>query len=231
VAAGGLSSAWLHRMLEREPSEVHVTALDGRNRGRLDGVKLACPRVHVPRQIQWRDGIPLIGATDTLFELAASLTAEELETACARALHSRTVSRTQLTERLERSPPRAGLRALRRAAQAPVLTRSEYERMLRRLVTQAELPQPTYNVVVLGKELDLYWPEARLGIEVDAYGTHGGHAAFEDDRKVDADLAAANLDVRRFTGRRIERASHAVVARIAALLTLKLGGLPPPRRR
>ena len=60
--------------------------------------------------------------------------------------------------------------------------------MLRRLVTQAELPQPTYNVVVLGKELDLYWPEARLGIEVDAYGTHGGRAAFEDDRKVDADL-------------------------------------------
>ena len=93
------------------------------------------------------------------------------------------------------------------------------------------MPQPTYNAVVLGKELDLYWPEARLGIEVDAFGTHGGRAAFEDDRKVDADLAAANLDVRRFTGRRIERASHAVVARIAALLTLKLGGLPPPRRR
>ncbi len=114
---------------------------------------------------------------------------------------------------------------------APVLTRSRYERLLRRLIVKAELPQPHYNAPVLGKELDLYWPEAKLGIEVDAYSTHGDTASFEDDRKLDADFGAAGIEIRRFTGPRIERHPHAVIARIAALLTLRLGGLPPPRRR
>ena len=68
------------------------------------------------------------------------------------------------------------------------------------LIRRAELPEPQANVVVEGKELDLYWPDARLGVEVDAFSTHGSLAAFEDDRKVDADLEAADLRVVRFTG-------------------------------
>ena len=90
------------------------------------------------------------------------------------------------------------------------------------------MPQPHYNAPVLGKELDLYWPEAKLGIEVDAYSTHGDAASFEDDRRLDADFGAAGIEIRRFTGPRIEHHPHAVIARIAALLTLRLGGLPPP---
>ena len=81
------------------------------------------------------------------------------------------------------------------------------------------------------KELDLYWPEAKLGVEVDAFSTHGSIASFEDDRKVDADLDAADIRVVRFTGRRIRDRPEAVVARVAAILALRLGGLPPPRRR
>ena len=228
VAAGGLSSGWLCGMLEREPAEVHITALDGRNRAPLEGVRLHRPR-RAPGQILWRNGIPLIGPIETLLALAALLPAQELEVACARALRSHTISRSQLTQRLEQSPPRPGLRTLRTVVQAPVLTRSGYERMLRRLVIEAELPQPHYNAPVLGKELDLYWPEAKLGIEVDAYSTHGDAASFEDDRRLDADFGAADIEIRRFTGPRIEHHPHAVIARIAALLTLRLGGLPPRR--
>ena len=187
--------------------------------------------MHGPHDVLWRNGIPLVGAIDTLFELAALLASEELEAACARALRSHLVSRTRLAERLDASPPRPGLRALRKAAHAPVLTRSRYERMLRRLIVEAELPQPNYNAPVLGKEIDLYWPMAKLGIEVDAFSTHGDTASFEDDRKLDTDFGAAGIEIRRFTGPRIEHHPHAVITRIAALLTLRLGGLPPPRRR
>ena len=228
VAAGGLSSGWLCGMLEREPAEVHITALDGRNRGPLEGVRLHRPR-HAPRQIIWRNGIPVIGPIDTLLSLAAVLPAADLEVACALALRSHTLSRGQLARRLEESPPRPGLRTLRKAVQAPVLTRSHYERLLRGLIVKAELPQPHYNAPVLGKELDLYWPEAKLGIEVDAFSTHGDAASFEDDHKLDVDFGAAGIEIRRFTGLRIEQHPHAVIARIAALLTLRLGGLPPRR--
>lgn len=230
VAAGGLSAGWLNGMLERQPTSVDITVLDGRNRGALAGVRVHRPRV-LPVRVFWRQGIPVLSPMDTLFELAGTLDPEMLEMACALTLHKRLVSRSALASRLETSPRRPGLIALRAAAADPQLTRSRYERRLSKLVRLAELPRPETNVEVHGKELDLYWPDASLGIEVDAYGTHGGTAAFEDDRKLDADLAAADLDVRRFTGRRITDHPYAVIARLTALLTLKLGGLPPPRRR
>lgn len=231
VAAGGMSAAGLNGMLERQPGSVDITILDGRNRTPLAGVRFHRPRTLLPERVFWRQGIPVVSPLDTLFELAAMLDRAQLEAVCALALHKGLVSRSVLARRLDASPSRPGIRALRAAAADPGLTRSQYERRLVELASLAELPPPQTNVVIHGKELDLFWPEARLGIEVDAYGTHGGTAAFEDDRKVDADLAAANLDTRRFTGRRIDEHPYAVIARVAALLTLKLGGLPPPRRR
>jgi len=168
---------------------------------------------------------------DTLLELAASVAPEELEVACAMALRKHLISRTELQHRIDGSIGRPGIAALRVAARAPQLTRSHYERALRRLVRLAELPPYEPNAVIYGKEIDLYWPEAKLGIEVDAFSTHGDTASFEDDRRLDADFGAAGIEIRRFTGPRIEHHPHAVIARIAALLTLRLRGLPPPRRR
>lgn len=231
VAAGGVSSGWFHRLLERKPSEVHMTSLDGRNREPIEGVRLRRPQ-HPPTRVIWHSGIPALTAIDTLFELATALDPAALEVACARALRSHKVSGTHLRQRIEESGPRPGLRALRDAAHAPVLTRSKYERMLRKLVTDAEMHHGAqFNVDVHGKELDVYWPDAKLGIEIDAYSTHGDTASFEDDRKLDADFGAAGIEIRRFTGRRIERRPHAVTARIAALLTQRIGGLPLPDRR
>jgi very-short-patch-repair endonuclease len=43
-------------------------------------------------------------------------------------------------------------------------------------------------VSILDYRLDFYWPELRLAVEVDAYGTHGSPARFESDRRRDARL-------------------------------------------
>ena len=231
VAAGGCSAGWLYGIVEHEPDEVDITILDGRNRARLGGVRLHRPcAARAPGWVRWRQGVPLIEPVDALLELAGRLDAEELEAACALALRKRLVTRVELWRRADDSPPRPGIATLRSLATAPGLTRSDTERRVLRLLRQAELPPPETNVSVGGKEVDLFWREAGLAVEIDAFGTHGTRADFEDDRKVDADLAAAGIEVRRFTRRRVLEQPNAVVARIAALLTLRLGGLPPPRR-
>jgi very-short-patch-repair endonuclease len=52
------------------------------------------------------------------------------------------------------------------------------------------LPEPTFQVYVLGYRLDLYWPALKLVVEVDSYGTHGSPTRFEADRRRDARLLA-----------------------------------------
>jgi len=46
-------------------------------------------------------------------------------------------------------------------------TRSGFERRFLELVREAGLPEPAMNVFVAGHELDAYWEEARLGVELD----------------------------------------------------------------
>lgn len=159
---------------------------------------------------------------------------EDLEAACALALSKRLTSLEQIRTAVAASPPRPGighLRELAAAPEGPALTRSGNERRMLQLVRQAAFPHPELNVVVCGKELDLYWSDALLGVEVDAFGTHGSPLAFEADRHLDTDFKAAGIEVLRFTASRIRQHPHAVVARLAAVLALRLGGLPFNRQR
>jgi very-short-patch-repair endonuclease len=52
-------------------------------------------------------------------------------------------------------------------------------------------------------------------VEVDGYAFHGSRAAFERDRRRDADLQAAGLTVARLTWRRLVDEPEAVVAHLA----------------
>ncbi len=56
------------------------------------------------------------------------------------------------------------------------------------LLRAAGLPEPQTQVPMLGYRLDFCWPELRLALEVDAYGTHGSRRRFESDRRRDACL-------------------------------------------
>jgi len=231
AAAGGSAAAFVYGLADRLPREIELTMV-----GRRDALARPGVRIHRPRGLTWSDvwfraGIPVTSPAQTLIGLAATLDPDVLEAMCALAFRRGLVSRGGLLEAVERQGRRPGLPALRTAARDPALTRSGNERRMLALVRRAELPEPRANVVVAGKELDLYWPEARLGVEVDAFSTHGSAAAFEDDHKLDADMEAANLRVVRFTGRRIRARPEAVAAKLSAILALRLGGLPPPRRR
>lgn len=230
AVASHLTAAWLWGLLERWPGVIHLTALGGRNPGVLDGVRTHRPR-NPPERIRWRNGIPLTRPADTLLDVASVLDVDELEALVAKAIRGGLVGRGALREAIAAAGPRAGIAKLREAARDPKLTRSGNERLLVALLRSAELTGFDTNVVLEGKEVDAYWPEAKLAIEVDAYATHGDEDSYEDDHLLDADFEAAGIKLLRFTGRRIRTRPHAVTARIAAPLALRLGGLPVPRRR
>lgn len=232
AVASHCTAGWLLDLIDRLEVPFDILLLDGRNPGGEPDVRVHRPRVHGPGAIRWRHGIPVTSPTDTLLDLAGVLPIDALEAACALALSKDLVSRERLISAVNDSPPRPGIGQLRSLmSSGPALTRSGNERLMRGLVQRAGLPEPSLNATIWGKEFDLYWPEAKLAVEIDAFGTHGAPAPFEADRRLDADFAAAGIEVLRFTGRRIRAEPLAVVARLAATLALRLGGLPPSRRR
>jgi very-short-patch-repair endonuclease len=184
---------------------VHVTVARGaRNRQGL--------RVHRSASFTAvvHNGLKLTPAARTLEDLAPMLSQSELERAAEEA-----VIRGLLTAR--EVPRRCA------AFAAPGLTRSEAERRLQRLIRAAKLPRPVTNVKVAGWEVDVFWPAARLVVEVDGYAYHGNRAAFERDRRKDAALVGAGYTVIRVTWRQIEEEPLAVVALLARLLGREAG--------
>src|SRR4051794_4892149 len=151
------------------------------------------------------NGLRLTTPQRTLHDLAPVLSRGDLERAAEEA-----VIRGLLTA--NEVPRRCAL------VGEPHLTRSEAERRLQGLIRAAKLPRPVTNVKLAGWEVDVFWPAARLVVEVDGYAYHGNRAAFERDRRKDATLTAAGYTVIRVTWRQLKEEPLAVVALLAGLL-------------
>jgi very-short-patch-repair endonuclease len=76
------------------------------------------------------------------------------------------------------------------------------------------------NYVVAGYELDCWWEEARLAVELDTFGTHGSRLSFEEDRKRQRVLGLLGITLERVTDRQLagepEEVLRAVAARLGA---------------
>ena len=96
----------------------------------------------------------------------------------------------------QRVPGRAGRDRLARVIAAydpnPPLLRSDAEERFLHLVQAHDLPTPQVNFPLGGFELDFYWPDARLAVEVDGGAAHDTRRAFHEDRRRDRNLAAVH---------------------------------------
>jgi very-short-patch-repair endonuclease len=173
--------------------EVHVTVA-GKGRSR-PGI-----RVHRSASLKAavKDGLPLTTPARTLRDIAPIIGSSDYE---------RAVEEAQVRGLVPRRP-----------GDEPRFTRSEAERRLLALVRAAKLPVPLTNTRVAGWEVDAYWPQHNLVVEVDGFAYHGNRAAFERDRRKDAALTAAGLRVVRITWRRLVHEGHELVALLARLL-------------
>jgi hypothetical protein len=122
---------------------------------------------------------------------------------------------------IERNRGHHGAKRLRYALaiyEPPIWTRSEFERHFVARLVAAGLPRPATGWNEVGHEIDIYWPERRFGIELDAYETHGTRQAFETDHERDFDFALAGVETHRVSEHRFRREPAKTVADVATLL-------------
>lgn len=213
------SAAAVWRMAPESPrADVHVTVVDGKRRSRV-GLCAHRTKALDSRDRRWIDDLPVTSPARTLLDLAATRH-PELERAFANAHAQSLIKPYDLVAAIERAGPRRGVRALTALINdnASGFTRSQAERLLRRLIREAALPEPRFNVRFQKYELDAVWPDQRLVLEVDGYSYHGHRAQFESDRRKDLALTAAGYTVIRVTWRQLCSEPLAVVAVIATAL-------------
>jgi very-short-patch-repair endonuclease len=211
------SAAEMLGLLPEGGGDVHVTVA-GRNVAPRQGVKRHRVAAFAPGEVTKMRGIPLTSVARTICDLAATEPGAGVETAFQEALYRRIVTTRALAKVLERQPRRRGAAVIRALLDDPRLTRSERERILLRLIDQAELPRPLTNIKLHGYLVDAYWPQQRLVLEFDGWRGHGHRHAFERDRKRDQVMLANGVRSMRVTDRHLEHEPVALVARIAQSL-------------
>jgi len=167
------------------------------------------------------EAVPVTALPRTLLDCATEARDWQLQRMLKRSEELRLFDLGSVEELLDRSRGHRGWGRLRRAialyAPAP-FTRSEFEQRFFEAALAAGLPRPATNLFEAGFELDVYWPEHRFAVELDTYGTHGGHASFESDRLRQEDLKLAGIEMTRVTDVRFQREPRAVLARVSTLL-------------
>lgn len=128
-----------------------------------------------------------------LLEIAPRLTPRELADGVEQAQVRRLVTKRDIAATLERAGARAGVRALRAVLEEPAFTRSRAERRLVALLRAAKLPQPAFNAVAEGFEVDALWRRER-------------------NRRRTAALQRGRYVVLRTTWRELTKQSHALIA-------------------
>lgn len=202
-AFSGLTAARLHRLdlPEADPPEVVVppdSKVSGRARASVRKIQLA------PGDVVWRDGLPLTSPLRTCFDLAGRLPLVEGVIAIDMALHTRLIDLDSFRRYVGERPGVQGVVGARRVIElAEPKAESPMETRLRLLLLREGLPRPLAQVELrdargsfVGRP-DLYYPEARLGLEYD--GENHRDRLTSDNRRQNG-LHAIGVELLRYTG-------------------------------
>jgi hypothetical protein len=152
-----------------------------------------------------REGIPVTTLARTLLDLAGAVPAHHVRKGLDRAERAGLSDLSELEAVLARARGRRGARALRAAIEEwkPSYTKSELETRFAALIERAGLPVPRRNAIVDGEskehEVDAFWPEYRLAVQVDSFEFHRTRRDVEADAASDADLELVGVAVVRLT--------------------------------
>lgn len=213
------SAAWLWGISTKSPVPFAVTTPNSRRP--RPPIQLHVALNLCPEDRALREGIPVTSVARTFLDVAATSRPRRLQRMLERSEELWLFDLAPVESVLERNQGHHGAGALRRAIAfykpAP-FNRSGVERRFLELIEKASLPRPATGFNVCGFELDVYWPEHRFAVELDAFETHGSRAAFERDRLRDEELKLAGIELIRVTEARLDREPAEVIRRVAQLL-------------
>jgi Transcriptional regulator, AbiEi antitoxin/Protein of unknown function (DUF559) len=205
--------------LMRPSRVVDVTAASGRRR---PGIAVhECGIFEEDRSLL--AGIPVTSLARTIFDLAEVVDEDQLRRLSEEADRLGLLCVPELEAVCARCPGRRALRPIRRLIEdvhMPETTRSPLEDRVLDLCRKYELPAPATNVIVLGHEVDAFWPREKLIVEADSVAFHSHRAAFESDRARDAARQVEGYRVIRLTHRRLEREPSRVADELRRLLDM-----------
>jgi hypothetical protein len=100
-------------------------------------------------------------------------------------------------------------------------TRSEFEDVFLPFCHRFGLPTPKLNTTVAGYEVDAYFGDERLIVELDSWEFHKDRSAFEGDRERDAATLALGIATVRITWERLIGEPEREAARLHKILELR----------
>ena len=204
----GAAAAWWHGLIEEAPAVVGVTLPRTRRSRTAHGTVRR-------RDLSPLDRVGLRGLWVTEVALTVLETAVELgpdgpaflDRALQRRVHFTTLNRAHHRNLGRRgSPAAAALLAV-----ASDRAGSHAERLLVRLLEQAEIRGWTLHHRALGYELDLAFVRERVAVEVDGWAWHVERARFQADRQRQNALVNDGWRVLRFTWHDLTARPRAVV--------------------
>jgi hypothetical protein len=175
-------------------------------------------------------GIRVTTPARTLLDCAPHITAKSLTRAVNDARHAHILLPDPLRDTLARHPHHRGAAKLARAAEGPA-TRSGWEDDFVDFCARHGLPTPQVNAIVCGLEVDAYFAEAKVIVELDSWEYHSDRAAFETDRQRDAITAAAGHVTVRITHERLDTAADAEAGRLRQIIAARATAAAPEARR
>jgi len=190
---------------------------------RADREGLAMHRIELgARDITKYEGLPCTTPAVTIVHLARRMPELPYERAVQEAFAKRLTSTRQLGQALDRHRGGRGTARLRRMLELGVDDmRSKAEQSLRKWLRAAALPSPQFNAQIGPWNVDAYWPEHRLVVEINGYGAHSSPWSHDRDHRKEQYLHGHGLTTRRFTALQAIDEPALVIAGVSATLALQ----------
>lgn len=172
-------------------------------------------------------GIPVTSVPRTILDLAATRSEREVERAWDQMEFQGHTDVLSVPDLLQRYPRRKGSPLLTRLASRKTLpvgiTRNDFEEAFLALIDHQGLPRPRMNahVELRGRfyEIDAFWEQQRVAIELDGGAAHTTSKAFDDDRERDRILTAERFTTTRVTWHHLHDKPQEVADDLRRILT------------
>jgi very-short-patch-repair endonuclease len=172
-----------------------------------------------PQDFARHEGIRVTSPARTLLDWAPSLTTPRRLRRAVKDAEFGPLTLADLADVLARFPRHSGAKLL-----LPFIhdlvgpTRSEFEDAFVAFCQQFELTRPNCNIKLGGYEIDAYFPQHRLAVELDGWDFHRDRGAFEYDRNKDANLLLRGIGTVRITWERLTGNAYDEAIRLRTIL-------------